>query len=90
MEGIEVMEREEGTGREGCRVNLPDVVQPVEPGLMVVVWDDFESSLPDRVSCLLAHVSTVHIPLRLQQGLHYVLRTTGEEKHTHIQYYSKP
>lgn len=42
----------------------------------MVVGDDFELSLSDGVCGLLAHLSAVHIPLRLQQRLHNVLRAT--------------
>ena len=55
---------------------IPYIVHPVEPCLEVVIRDDFEPSLSDGVGGLLAHVCAVHIPLRLQQRLHNVLRTT--------------
>lgn len=59
----------------------PDVVHPVEPGFEVVVRDDLELSISDDICSLLSHLSAVHVPLRLQQRLHYVLRTA--EKHTY-------
>lgn len=57
----------------------PDVVHPVEPGFEVVVRDDLELSASDDICGLLSHLSAVHVPLRLQKRLHYVLRTA--EKH---------
>lgn len=59
----------------------PDVVHPVEPGFEVVIRDDLELSISDDICSLLSHLSAVHVPLRLQQRLHYVLRTA--EKHTY-------
>lgn len=62
---------------------LPDVVHPVEPGLKVVIRDDFEPSLSDSIGGLLPHVCAVHIPLRLQQRLDDVLGATdGGDKKT--------
>ena len=43
----------------------------------MVVRDDFEPPLSDGVCGLLAHLSAVHIPLRLQQRLHDVLGATN-------------
>lgn len=62
----------------------PDVVHPVEPGFEVVVRDDFQLSISDDISGLLSHFSAVHVPLGLHQRLHYVLRTTEKQTHTHF------
>lgn len=58
------------------KYQIPDIVHPVEPRLQVVIRDDFESPLSDRVCGLFTHFRAAHIPLRLHQRLHNVLGTT--------------
>ena len=54
----------------------PRVFEPVEPGALEDVGDDFEVSASHGVARFRRHLVTTHVPLRLQQRLDHVLAPT--------------
>ena len=57
-----------------------DLVEPVEPGLFVVLWDDYQLLGADGIAGPLGDVLAVNIPLGLQEGLDDVIRAGAQTK----------
>ena len=57
-----------------------DLVEPVKPGLLVVLWDDYQLLGADGIAGPLGDVLAVNIPLGLQEGLDDVVRAGTQTK----------
>mmetsp|Transcript_45487 Transcript_45487/g.140564 ORF Transcript_45487/g.140564 Transcript_45487/m.140564 type:complete len:526 (-) Transcript_45487:1306-2883(-) len=69
---------------------LLDVLQPVEPGLVVELWKDLQLPLAQGLDALVGEFLAIHPPLGLQERLDDVLRLAAEAQAHRVRLLAHP